>query len=177
MSSTGSGNNDTATTTSTSAESTTSEAAPQYFNKPSVDVDLAREPRSCMAAMISRAVNMQARNRPHLNQSQSFTVNPAAQTAASNTLPSGSRQSMAVLKSIVKDRDEDGLWLPDFTEKTSVKVEGFFSGVDYAPRVFESLRQHFGISSGQFAADMGRLGEGKEGEGKSKQLFFQVHLL
>lgn len=53
-------------------------------------------------------------------------------------------------------------------------MEGFFSGVDYAPRVFDSIRENFGINSGLFAADMGRLGKGKEGEGKSKQLFFQV---
>ena len=137
------------------------------------NVDIAKEPRSCLAVMISRAVNVQVRSKSRLIAQ---IHNPAARQARQARRSTGAPMSSSDLWETVKNRDESDLWLPDFSKTRSINVEGFFTGIDYAPRVFESIRQHFDIRSGHFAADMGRLGEGKEGEGKSKQLFFQVCL-
>eukprot|EP00750_Incisomonas_marina_P027031 INCI6088.1.p1 GENE.INCI6088.1~~INCI6088.1.p1 ORF type:complete len:540 (-),score=86.25 INCI6088.1:111-1577(-) len=135
------------------------------------NVDIAKEPRSCLAVMISRAVNVQVRSKSRLIAQ---IHNPAARQARQARRSTGAPMSSSDLWETVKNRDESDLWLPDFSKTRSINVEGFFTGIDYAPRVFESIRQHFDIRSGHFAADMGRLGEGKEGEGKSKQLFFQT---
>ena len=161
-------------------------------------VDIAKEPRSCLAIMISRAVNVQSRSRSTLlssihtkavSKGQGRTTknhsrknnrvhgqgssggSPATSPLASKA---PSDYSNTDLWNTVRSRDETGLWIPDFSKTRPINVEGFFTGIDYAPQVFESIREHFGIQSRQFAADLGRLGEGKEGEGKSKQLFFMV---
>jgi len=131
---------------------------------------MATEPRSCLAVMISRAVNVQARSQSRL-LAQIHNQAPKQNQVRRKR---DETPSTAALWETVRQRDESGLWLPDFSKTRTINVEGFFSGVDYAPRVFDSIRRHFGINSAKFAADMGSLGAGKEGEGKSKQLFFLV---
>lgn len=157
-----------------------------------------------MAVMISRAVNVQLRSSSNLmsqiqrkshhrtdegpepthnnggggggGSSGSRGSNGNSSGSSSRSLQSAAAPSSSspVMWDPGRDDDESDLWLPDFSKTLPINVEGFFSGTDYAPRVFESLREHFGISSRQYAADMGCLGTGKEGEGKSKQLFFTV---
>eukprot|EP00939_MAST-03C_sp_MAST-3C-sp1_P002641 g2641.t1 len=88
--------------------------------------------------------------------------------------PTSRRTSPSFDKNTDGDGTADDEFSPplNFDEISNLKMSDTVSCKDYAPTVFSALRLSYGVGDKSFIQSMGSLTGGKEGEGKSKMLFF-----